>query len=419
MVKKYRLVVDNIQYDYDNNISLDGIVDIISIMPKYSLKKGMHALHIIQKDPNYVDQYNSICKNIKRLIDEQPHLKSKITKLDKYYENGRGQIGGGLEMLLGLGGSVFVSAIIGAIVYYVFFKKTKKCRDEYPLYPEDQVPSIKDVLFKVVPNSWIENAEDLDPDTYVGLLREKLERVRKPFELLSPKSNIGKLALGVARVSAGVGAAVATLGTGGDAILNLVFVMKDSIEVISAVMQQLIEMVDDTQALRFIYDVFNIDFRDGPFGVSCWIKFILNTYGEDSQVYISVCSFLNIILAKLADFIGSLISSMIPNSVGLVGMIVAEVMKHAKKGAFDMAISKLNYYYNKIPADKQLLLQNPQMMKAYLDKKILKIKAYLLGLGGSLFETLVDNTEFFSVTIHNLLALVYTILYSLASCSIA
>ena len=66
--------------------------------------------------------------------------------------------------------------------------------------------------------------------------------------------------------------------------ISLIFAVESVIETIQSITQQLLTLVNNRDALRLLFDIFNIDFREGPFGVKCWINFVINAYGNEQQL---------------------------------------------------------------------------------------------------------------------------------------
>lgn len=322
-------------------------------------------------------------------------------------------------------GSLLVSSVIAYFIYKLITRQ--KCRSVYPLVDESRVITLKDILLQIIPKTWIPNAEEMDVDEFVLDFKQKLDIIKIPLDLLMilGDSFLGFAVQGIARVAASVGAIIGTAGLGGDTIVNLIFVFKDIIRTIYAIIDELVEFVAvsaDPMGMRFMYEIFNIDFRDGVFGVECWINYILNTYGTDNSAFAHICKMFNKLLTKMADLIGSAISTLLPDTAGIAAIIISTILRLAEGKAYGAAAKKLADFYEEIPRDQQMLLEKPLLMKVYLDDTIGFIEDIVvnkLGLsdGKNVMDTLRNNTAFFSVTVNKMFALIFSILFILEKCA--
>ena len=187
--------------------------------------------------------------------------------------------------------------------------------------------------------------------------------------------------------------------------------------------QEIINILENNDATRFIYDIFNINFTSGPFGVKCWIQYILNEYGYNSPVYGYICNFFNRILDKLANFIGNAIGSMIPDSAGIPGLLIPIIINNLREKSVRVVEKKLKKYYKKIPKRYKALIQNPKSFKQFLDKKIRskKVKGKLMSYLGNdngyiLYKNLYSNTGLFAFSIHKGFSLIFSLLDIIESC---
>ena len=401
-----------IKYNNNKFITIDGLIWFYDIIKNKPIK---FYLDFIKQNPQYYEFYVYLYQKYTKKIN-----KSKKLKLVKS--------GGAISIpvvVFGLTGSLLVSSVIAYFIYKLLTRQ--KCRSEYPTIGETQVVTLKDIMLQIIPKTWIPNAEQMNQDEFVADLRLKLDLIRIPLDLLMiiGDSVLGFVATGIARVAASIGAIVASSGLGGDTIVNLIFIFKDIVRTIYSITDSLIEFAittSDPMAMRFLYEIFNIDFRDGAFGVECWINFILEKYGTDNQAFRYICAMFDKLLVKMADLIGSAISTMLPNTAGIAAIIISTILRLAESKAYSVSIYKLMEFYEQVPRDQQMLLERPLLTKVYLDNTIKILENIIvdkLGIsdGKKVADTLKNNTAFFSVTVNKMFALMFAILHVLERCS--
>jgi len=400
--------------ELDGYIDLYGVLNISDVLGVYTQKKFNKYLRVIKSNPEHYKKFLTLNEFIIKTIDKQ------------YKE----QRGGSTEAILplvfsGLSSSMIVSSIVAYILFRIFTRP--KCKPTYPIYPEDKVPELKDVIMTLIPEYAIPGAEDMDIETYLDAVNQFMDIIRIPLEIISPSSLLGNLATGTIEVAAGIGVSVVTVLTAGvGAVLNyllkFITLLKEAIGFLFGlidVIQGLGDLLVDSENVRFVYDILNIDFRDGPFGVKCWVEYIMNKYGENTSLLSSMCIIFNNIADKIADklikFISKAITISIPDG-GISGVLLSAVLMVLKSGAYGLAIIKLNQAYNKFSYDTQLLFEKPLLMKANLEKVLKSAESYIRKLGDNVYEILYNNTAFFAFTINKVFALVYALLYVFSKC---
>jgi len=385
-----------------SNITVEGLIDL------YKINKNAMEYNI----PRYEKFINSD-RRIKRIRN---NLYTRALSLSKQssnkYDEHNQQGGDALAIGIGLGTMLMVS--LSFLLYWWFTRKV--CRPEYPLIDEETVPTIADILMKLLPKSWTKGIEGMDPVQYVLAVQRKVEQIAQPLSFLTAQTTGQEIGLGIGRVLVSAGAAALTLGAGGDLIISMIFTIKSVLETIVTVIRSLLKLISERDTLRILYDIFNIKFSDGPHGVKCWMAFIINEYGADSEVFSIVCGFFNDILDKLAEFAANALSSVIPDNVGLIGIIGPMIIDYAKKGLLTLLENQLNGYYDRIPADKQVLLEHPKLMKKWLDEQLDFAKMIILGYGEQMFNVLKQFTGLFAKVISRMLAMVFSLIYIFISC---
>jgi hypothetical protein len=259
-----------------------------------------------------------------------------------------------------------------------------KCK-QYPLV--EDITEASDILNALFP------ARILGSDGYHIFLKF-LDVVK----LFNPSSDLGKLLETAIQAVVATSAAVFTMGLGGDRIVNAVFTIKKgiffSIDIIQFIdyvlgtltiqtniqneqpeftenMQKIQNIQLDPDAIRFIADLFNINFNDGPSGVKCWVDQIYKKYNmEGTNIFL--CQALMPLYFPLVEFIANFIGTSIPN----VGIIVIEKMKKmmktnfGKKLGMKLVIRHLKKSYRKIPKKFRKMIEDPDKFKDYIDTEL-------------------------------------------------
>lgn len=317
--------------------------------------------------------------------------------------------------------TIFV--ILGSIglvlaVGYFIMKMTKpsqKCKSEYKILQEDQYPTTIEFLEKIVPISWLGDTDNSEKAIYN--LTHKLDSLSNVLNFIDTDSSVIKsIGVNLLRITSSIALDVATLGAGGDIIISLLFTFKSVIDLIGTIVTHLNDIINDTSAMRLLYDILNVNFSGGPFHVKCWIKYILREYGSDTPAFQTVCKFFRKIFDKLANFMGNALGAMIPDSIGIPGILIPMLIKNFKAGSINIIEAQINKYYKKIPFDMKLMLSKPHLFKKFLDRKIKKSRKYLMNIGNNIFDTLLDNTWAFSYSIHKFFALMFSLFYILKLC---
>ena len=385
-------------------------------------------------DMSYIDDIITIGGNLKnknknkylKFINENRKLKEHFLKEsekivlyinDNKLENKHIQKGGNPLLFITLS-----AAAIAGLAYIMYKHNHRKhCHPEYPLIDVDTTPTPEDLLLKILPKSFI--SEYSGSDDILTNIYDKLKKIYIPFSFLNEDTVGKKILVETGKILSSIGADIVTFGEGGDVIISLLFTIKNIIEVLMQVVKSLSELLDDADALRFIYDILNINFTEGPVGVKCWIKYILDEYGSDSESYDLICSFFDSILDKLAAFIGNTVGTMIPDSAGLPGLLIPIIVAKARSGALKYVEKKVDHYYNKIPRRYHILIRNPKAFKKFLDKKILKkiTQKIILKIAGKkrgtlIIKTIYRNTGLIALGIHKGFALIYSLTRILIEC---
>ena len=215
-------------------------------------------------------------------IKNNHDIKKQYKKLYKKFssvQNGQvAQDGGSATIVLGAIGSIALSSSLAYLLYKWYTRPV--CLPSYPLVNKHKVPSISAILTKLLPSAWVKPYKGLQPDLIIKNIIGKINTVLGPLSFLKEDTTVKKIGVQLLKISASVGAAVATVGAGGDIIISLLFTIKNILETILAMVESFLEILNDSEAMRLLFDILNINFMDGPFGVKCWIKYVLHAHGK-------------------------------------------------------------------------------------------------------------------------------------------
>jgi hypothetical protein len=360
-------------------------------------------------------------KKMVNFINSNDKIKKYHTHLHKHFKKVLSdktlppdcQTGGDMTTIfLGLG-TTSLFLVAGYFIYK--WIKANRCKPEYPILEENQYPTTIQFLQKIVPSSWLGKTDN--SEVAITNLMSKVNSMSASLSMLDTDSSMLKsIGVNLLRVTSSVALDVATLGAGGDIIISLLFTFKSVLDLIASIITHLNDVIQDPDSMRLLYDILNVNFLEGPRGVECWIRYIINEYGDDTSAYDTVCDFFHKIFDKLANFIGNAMGAMIPDSAGMPGLLIPMLIKQFKSGAVSLLESQVKKYYKKIPHDIQVMITKPKLLKKFLDKKIKFGSKILLGFGNNLRDSIVSNTWGFAYSIHKFFALMFSLFYVLKVC---
>jgi hypothetical protein len=369
--------------------------------------------HYLLDEKNIIDFINS-SENVKKY---HTHLLKHFSKSLQNKSNTQIQHGGNLGMMFSLSSGIGLFVAVGYLVMYMTSHPHlySKCKPSYKILKYNEYPTPTELLKKLVPSSWLGNATNINEALFN--LTNKLDSIDVLFSVIDTNSSLIKsVGVNLLRVTSSVALDVATLGAGGDEIISFLFMFKSIIDLIRSIVVNIKDIISDNEAIQFLYDILNVNFSGGPFHVKCWIKHILKEYGSNTQTYKTICNFFNTIFDKLANFMGNALGAMIPDSMGLPGIIIPSLIKNFKSGAITQIDSKINKYYEKIPTDIKIMITNPKILKHFLDFQIKRGKKKLMGFGNELAHKLKTYTEPFAHFTHKFFALMFSLFHILKLC---
>lgn len=330
--------------------------------------------------------------------------------------------------------SFVVSSVVAALLWY-FLHPSEKCNEIYPLYPIDKIPDVGEIIETILPGNWIDDGlkSGKDLSEVINETGRYLDTLTEVFSIFD--ENIGdistKIIKSVTKIGLSVGAAVLTVGMGGDKLVNIPYFISKAINMttktfnklfeittkISSSLQKfayeaknmqnkisntfdksLYEIENKTDEIRnkikgsrnelaFIYDLFNVDFKHGPFHTVCWVDYIMDYYitnnkdnKDNANIDEKLLCLINDIYIEINEsvigFIGSAMDMIIPGSIGLAGTLTP-LLKDYSHVLYSGVRDQFTDGYQQIPIEFRLLIQNPHKMSKYIFDKF---NTYSLGL---------------------------------------
>lgn len=445
---KYKLIKYN-ENNIKGYIDIDGIFHIYKAMDYKLINKFEYYYKPIVENPEYFNKYKSIVIQIDNMINDNPLYKKKNKKYLKQYG---GQFPVFIPFIMS---GVSSSLIVCFVVAFIFFKifTAPKCRPIYPLSIGKPAPEYKQIVTNLIPGSiiqkYIPDFNSINESNIIDTTRNFLDTFSVVLNIIAPDSAIGQVATQIVELAEGVAVSAATALSAGAAtaanyLVKAFNLIKDAIGLLIKFVEAIInlgEVLINDDSKRILNDILKIDFTDGPFGVKCWIEYILDKYGHDNLFLKSTCALFNKILSyiydKLISFISKAISFAIPDG-GVAGVLFSGIITMLKCKTYDFALLRLNKTYEKMSYDKQILFEKPELMKKVLDDYLIKGKFFIdkfddiivknavnlinsssiINLNNfTVYNFLSSNTEFFAFALNKVFGMVFTILYILSNCA--
>lgn len=375
-------------------ITINGIYDLYESDKSFFIENQNYFKNYIQ-DKQINKLYKQILTNINSLEQKGGSLSSLA-------------IGG---IVTGTSSSCILTTIIGYFIYK--WLSNNYCNKSYPITLRNSPPpTVQDIIQKLFPFKL--NISTSNPYEYINQVGIYISNFQQILSVIKGSNIIEKTGWAITRIAASAGLAIGTGGTGGDIIISYIYTILSALEVILSILNELTKQLNNEKALRILNDMFAINFAHGPKDVKCWTLFVLNHYNDDPEYFILLCNFYNIILPTLSDFIGNMLSDMIPNSLGLPAFLTPLIIRYAKNNFFTQMERQLMSNYNMIPYDLREILQHPERLGKYIQRKA--------GTGVNLipndiYQLLLSNGILFGYILHKLVAFMYATIYIFSRCS--
>jgi hypothetical protein len=172
------------------------------------------------------------------------------------------------------------------------------------------------------------------------------------------------------------GAIVASGGMGGDVIVKLIFTIFDSIQFASFLINSILSL-NNPILMQFLMDILNVDFREGPYGVECWVNYLLNYYSNRPEALRNLCNFYKRIRNKVMVFIGKLIGGLLPNVPRiLIGEITKKMATMAQSDLYEFVKKQ----YAIVPPHVKMMIEKPEMLKHNIDMALYSANDFIVNL---------------------------------------
>ncbi len=295
------------------------------------------------------------------------------------------------------------------------------CKKNYPLYDRSKVPSPGEIIAHFVPHEWLIKAKKAGhtDSEFISNCLDKLDKINNVLSVFDPTqgSKYARATKSILTIAVSAAAAVGTEGTVGSNIANIPKYMAKGISMISKMIDKLVTIINDIntvlqtaetvldiadhleddalspnksrkindtqQQLNFLYDMFNVDFRGGPFHCRCWVKYLVKLYmgseTERNKVKALFCMINDIYVslnAEILGFIGSTLDVLIPDAMGLFGIASQFVGKYSYE-IYKTTLKGLVLAYSNVPNHYKNLIQHPTKFKKFVFHEL---KKYTFGL---------------------------------------
>lgn len=417
---------------------------------------------------NFIQSDSDVYADYIKLCDATYELNEQFQCNRKYFIKPSGEIieqNGGGALTAGLvTGSFVITGVIATMLWYLL-NPPEKCKPEYSLYPQNEIPNVGEIIEKILPSNWIKQGIDSGKDitTVLNEISANLDKLTKTFAVFdeSAGSLEVRIAKSTTKIGLSVGAAILTVGAGGDKIINVPFFITKGLTMTTKTFNKLFEVttkmtqtiqkatklvtkiqtnidkavesldvLDKTKdsvidslksnktQLAFIYDMFNVNFRNGPFHTICWVDFIMKHYITDldkvKDIYMLLCVMNDIYLSindSVISFVGSTLDMIIPESMGLGGTL-APLLKSYSYVLYREVRNEITDRYNDMPIKYRMLIQNPETLSKYLFDKF---STYTLGLSNvvipeSVQKSMSKGIDVLAYGLHNGLSMTYMFL---------
>jgi hypothetical protein len=193
---------------------------------------------------------------------------------------------------------------------------------------------------------------------------------------------------GVRSAAAGA-AAAASMGLGGDTLVELSSLALEAGGYLAALGSMLASFANDgaTAHLRAVLGSLQGDFGKGPAGMLPALEAVRAGMGDGSAVLAPVCSFVRTNIEKSIEITGLVISSFVPNDAGVAGWAATEAVLAAIRLAAGRPFSLFRSAYELLPVVARELLEDPAKLALLLNHFIDYLKENLFAPNKSLLDS--------------------------------
>lgn len=219
------------------------------------------------------------------------------------------------------------------------------------------------------------------------------ETVGKALKLLKKSSHS----------AASVAASAASIGLGGDIIVDLLYLTLDSAVLLGQLTSGVLSVIN------FGTDFKNLNFKNGPDGVLEFMQEYEKTNANHMETYEKIHNLSDNIIEQTVNIFTQVIGAMIPDDAGMISWIGSDLIIYTLKEAKNSSFNSLRNFYNKfVPKYAKELMQNPAKLSELLNLAIDTMQKQLLGkdsktLTQSIMSRVKGNIAAFSVVAASLL----------------
>lgn len=361
-------------------MNFDKIIQIYDNNKDKIDRKTCLYYNYVKSNPSLYHTFKRVCKKIKQQYEINQQGGSVV-------------VVGGITLA-----SISMVSLIGVAAFLLYRMFKNKCATSYPMYPKDQDVTFKDLLYIFVTPELFPKSLTHDKNTSVnkfnpfmqfmqeiGSYDKEIENmllglsvIEDAVNVIDPKSPIGKTLMKLVQTLVGATAAVATGGMGGDMIVGLIFTIKNAIAFLMRILSMVKYLMlfipklcsdEATDFLHYVYDILNINFSGGPIGVKCQYEYIKSQYPQQKTLQLLFCKVFSQLYMSFTEFFGTMIASFIPDNANLVGIAITTILQSniTKNVAINLIIKQILKYYNKIPPNLRIILENPDLMYALIN----------------------------------------------------
>ena len=219
-------------------------------------------------------------------------------------------------------------------------------------------------------------------DGVVGLQCESSIRslVTEQTRLLKEELEMKEILRDVVKGALGAGAIAATGGAGGDTVVDIIFAVDASKEVLDAVDSAINSAGEIQQAMQ---TAMATNISNGPDAIYDAVEGIVISIAESSEFGAdtigAMADAISSLLNKLVGAVGDWIGTALPDDAGLGGALIREAMEGVIAELGENVFEILKAAFDALPQKAQDFISSPQEMAAFLNEIADKIVEFLDG----------------------------------------
>lgn len=171
------------------------------------------------------------------------------------------------------------------------------------------------------------------------------------------------------KVVLGGAAMVVSFGGGGDTCTDLFFLIVDTAFLIANISSILILTYEEQFALGYVRQIYDLKWTGDPLDIQNKMGNIftqIDGHESSRNIYTIVCNKYMNVLDTFASSFGDLISTMIPDDLGLARIIVEMIIMEGASYLGRKPFDALTWMYSKIPTSLKNVLMNEKNLKDFI-----------------------------------------------------